>query len=56
MILCIESSKEQHLFETEIFCNIIIVFTVTFDKFNIFLLNKSINFLQKKSYRPPFHS
>ncbi len=27
----IESSKEQYLFETEIFCNIINVFTVTFD-------------------------
>ncbi len=27
----IESSKEQHLFETEIFCNITNVFTVTFD-------------------------
>ncbi len=25
-----ESSKEQHLFETEIFCNIINVFTKTF--------------------------
>ncbi len=31
----IESSKEQHLFETEIFCNIINVFTVTFDQFNV---------------------
>ncbi len=40
-----ESSKEQHLFETEIFCNITNVFIVTFDQFNAFLLNKSINFL-----------
>ncbi len=29
----------------EIFCNIINVFTVTFDQFNVSLLNKSINFL-----------
>ncbi len=36
----IESSKEQCLFETEIFCNII---NVTFDQFNASLLNKSIN-------------
>ncbi len=28
----IKSSKEQHLFEIEIFCNIINVFTVTFDR------------------------
>ncbi len=28
-----KSSKEQHLFEIEIFCNIINVFTVTFDQF-----------------------
>ncbi len=31
----IESSKEQHLFELKIFCNIINVFTVTFDHFNV---------------------
>ncbi len=37
----IESSKEQHLFEIEIFCNIINVFTVTFDQFNASLINKS---------------
>ncbi len=40
----IESSKEQRLFEIEIFCNIINVFTGTFDHFNASLLNKSINF------------
>ncbi len=44
----IESSEEQHLFEIEIFCNIINVFTVTFDQFNESLLNKSINFLKDK--------
>ncbi len=38
--------KEQHLFETEIFCNIINVFTVTFDQYNESLLIKSINFFQ----------
>ncbi len=30
-----KSSKEQHLFETEIFCNFINVFTVAFDQFNV---------------------
>ncbi len=40
----IESWKEQHLFEIEIFSNIINVFTVTFDQFNASLINKSINF------------
>ncbi len=38
------SSKEQHLFEIEIFCNIINVFTVTFNQFNVSLLNTSIIF------------
>ncbi len=33
----IESSKEQHLFEIEIFCNIINVFNVTFDWFITYL-------------------
>ncbi len=31
----------------EIFCNSINVFNVPFDEFNVFLLNKSINFLKK---------
>ncbi len=39
----LESSKEQHLFEIKILCNIINVFTVTFDQFNESLLNKSKN-------------
>ncbi len=38
--------NRQHLFEIEIFCNIINVFTVTFDQFNASLMNKSINFFQ----------
>jgi len=32
--------KQQHLFKTEIFCNIINVFSVTFKQFNASLLNK----------------
>ncbi len=37
--------KGQHLFDIEIFCNIINVLTVTFDQFNASLLNKVlINF------------
>ncbi len=30
----IERSKELHIFEMEIFCNIINVFALTFDQFN----------------------
>lgn len=35
--------KEQHLFEIDMFCKIINVFTVVFDHFNPSLLSKSIN-------------
>jgi len=35
--------KEQHLCETEIYSNIINVFTVTFDEYNASLQNKSLN-------------
>ncbi len=35
-----ESSKEYNFFETEIFCYIINVFTVTFDQLNVSFLNK----------------
>ncbi len=41
----IESSKKEHLFETEIFCNMI---NVTTDEVNTSLLNKSITF-----FKPP---
>ncbi len=34
ILWCVEILKEQHLFEIEIFCYIINVFTVTFDQFN----------------------
>ncbi len=34
IIINVQNSCEQHLFEIEIFCNIINVFTVTFDQFN----------------------
>ncbi len=36
-----------YLFEIEIFCNIIHVFTVTFEQFNTTLSNKCINYLKK---------
>ncbi len=42
-----DEQKEQHLFETETFCDIIHVFTDTFDQFNARLINKSINCFQK---------
>ncbi len=41
--------KEKHLLEIEIFCNIINVFTVSFDDFNACLLIKSINFFLKQT-------
>ncbi len=40
--------SEWHLFEMEIFCNIINVFTDSFDEFNATLSNKSNNFIQKR--------
>ncbi len=40
--------SEWHLFEMEIFCNIINVFTGSFDEFNATLSNKSNNFIQKR--------
>ncbi len=49
----IESSKEQILFENEVFCNIINVFTVTFDQFNASLLNKHINFQRTRKFYWP---
>jgi len=39
------SAKEEHLFEKEIFCNIINVCIVTFDQLNASLLNYSNFFL-----------
>ncbi len=39
----IESSKEHHLFEIEIYCNITIVFSATFDQCIISIPNKSIS-------------
>ncbi len=51
----IESSKEQHLYETEIFCNIMNFFTFTFDQFNASLMNKSINFFQAKNKKVNLH-
>ncbi len=39
--------KRPHLFEIEIFCNIINVFTVTFDQFDASLLNKRSRFFSR---------
>ncbi len=39
-----EKSKEKHLFEIEIFCHIINVFTVTLDQFDASLINKCVHF------------
>ncbi len=37
-----DGSKEKHLLEIGMFCNIINVLTVNFDQINIFLLNKKV--------------
>ncbi len=39
--------KEEHLFEIEIVCEIINVFSATFDQFNASLLNKTNTFFPK---------
>ncbi len=44
------SSKEQHLFQTDIFCNITNV--CHFYQFNASLLNKSIKIFKKNTYWP----
>ncbi len=53
-----KKSSEWHLFEMEIFCNIINVSTDTFDEFNATLLNKSNNSFKKKNlnYRKPLNN
>ncbi len=48
-MIWIESSKEQHLFETETFYNFRNVFTVTFDQFHSFLPNKNIFCFKNKN-------
>ncbi len=48
-------SPKQHLFTIEIFCNLINVFTVTFDQFNASLLNKGYNLTTKKNLTDPKH-
>jgi len=48
-----KSSKEKHLFKIEMFCNIMNVFTVTFDPFSIFFLNRKHFFNNKKKYLTP---
>ncbi len=44
-----------HLFEIKIFCNIINVFTVIFNTFNLSLLNKSVIFLNNKTAPKPLN-
>ncbi len=44
ILLWKEGSDQLQLFEIEIFCHIINVFTVTFDQLNAFLLNKNVFF------------
>jgi len=38
------SLRVRHLFEIQIFCNILNFFTATFDHFNVSLLNKKVSF------------
>ncbi len=44
--ILMNSSKEHNLFEIEIFCNIINIFTATFDQLNASLLNKIVHVFQ----------
>ncbi len=44
--LWIGGKKLQHLFKKVIFCNIKKVFTITFDQFNVSLLNKIFIYLK----------
>ncbi len=50
------SSKEQHLFKTEIFRNIINGLTLIFDQFIASSLNKNIHFFQKHITDPKLFS
>lgn len=43
---------KRNLFEIEIFCNIIKVFAVIFEQFNVSLLNKSCAFFKKNLTDP----
>ncbi len=45
-----ENGKEQHLFEIEIFSNVINVISVTFDQCNVSLLYKSIKLFNKVNF------
>jgi len=46
----IESPKGQHLFEIDIFFNIINVLNITFDQFNAAVMNKTMNYLKENPY------
>ncbi len=46
----IESSKDQHLLETEIFCNFMNAFIIAFEQFNVSLMNKSLKTYHKLLY------
>ncbi len=46
-------SKEEHFLKMINLCNIINVFTATFDQFNASLMNKRITFFQKKEKNSP---
>lgn len=50
IILQVKNSEEEHLFKMENFCDIINILTVTSDQFNVYLLNKSVDFLRKTPY------
>ncbi len=51
----LKSQKCMHLFEIDIFCNIINVCTVTFKQINASLWNSSITFFQEKNLIGPKH-
>ncbi len=51
VLIMTDSSKKKYLLEIEIFCKIINNFTVTFDQFNVSLVNKSIHFFKKCDHK-----
>ncbi len=44
--------QENNIYLKCNFCNVVNLFTVTFDQFNRSLLSKSINFFSNQLYRP----
>ncbi len=54
LIIFVETMKHNIYLKQAIFCTILMyIFTVTFDQFNVSLLNKNISFFQKNDVTDP---